>query len=78
MKIPWYSVFSFLFLLRNNGKQNKWMRTTSVAVMVIFFESVIANVLDHSYVQSFSQQLRRILIMAFERHLRVEDFTNMD
>ena len=54
------------------------MRTTSVAVMVIFFGSVIPKLLDHSYVQILSQQLRGTLTTAFEIHLTIEDFMDMD
>ena len=50
------------------------MRTTSIAVMVIFVESVIPKVLDHSYVQISPQQLRGTLTTGFERHLTIEDF----
>ena len=42
--------------------------------MVIFFESVIPKVLDYSYVQ----QLQGNLTTAFERHLSIENFTDMD
>ena len=54
------------------------MRTTSVAVMVIFFGSVFPKLLDHSYVQILSQQLRGTLTAAFEIHLTIEDFMVMD
>ena len=51
MKVPWYPIFSFLvFCLKTAVRESKWMRTTSVTVMVnFFFESVIPKVLDHSY-----------------------------
>ena len=54
------------------------MRTTSVAAMVIFFGSVVPKLLDHSYDQILSQQLRGALTTAFEMHLTIEDFTDMD
>ena len=46
------------------------MRTTSVAVTVIFFGSVISKVIDHGYVQSSFSKITR--------HLTIEDFTDMD
>ena len=46
------------------------MKATSVAVMVIFFESVIPKVLDYSYVQSSFSTITR--------HLAIEDFMDMD
>ena len=73
MDIPCHDIpcFYFYFLFRNNGKS--WMGMTSVAFTVIFFESVILKVLDHNFVPSpFST------IVAFERQLKTEDFTNMD
>ena len=54
------------------------MKVTSVAVMVIFFfESVIPKVFDHNYVQSTLSTTTRTLTTAFERHLTIEDFTDM-
>ena len=50
----------------------------SVTVMVIVEKKPFWKLLVMSYVQSFSQKLRGILTTAFERHLAVEDFTNMD
>ena len=37
------------------------MRTTSVAVTVIFFGSVISKVIDHGYVQSSFSKITRHL-----------------
>ena len=35
-KVPWYSVFSFLFFyLESTVKSNTWMKTISATVMVI-------------------------------------------
>ena len=49
------------------------MRTTSVAVMAFFFESAIPKVF-----KILSRQLRAILITAFERHLTIGNFKDMD
>ena len=46
------------------------MRTTFVSVMAIFFSKVMFKV--------FSQQLHSTLTMTFERHLTIENFTEMD
>ena len=54
------------------------MRTTSVAVMVVFFRSAIPKVLDRSYVKVFFQELRGTLTTVFERQVTIEDFTDMD
>ena len=51
------------------------MRTPSVAVK-FFLENAITKVLDHSYVQSSFSTINRHLV--FERHLTIEDFTDMD
>ena len=67
--------FHFYFLFRNNGKRNKLDGNDfRLCYMVIFFESVIPKVLDYSYVQ----QLQGNLTTAFERHLSIENFTDMD
>ena len=60
MKVPWYSVFSFLFFcLEPTVKKNIWMRTISVTVMVIISKvlfwkllDISKNISDISYVQS--------------------------
>ena len=44
--------FFFFFSLETTLQENNWMKMTSVALMVFFFESVIPKVLDHSYLQS--------------------------
>ena len=36
----------FIFCLETTARERNWMRTISVAVMVIFFESIIPKVLD--------------------------------
>ena len=54
-------VFIFIFCLETTVRENNWMRTNSVAVIVIFCESVIPKVLDNSYVQgSFSTITRHL------------------
>ena len=60
MKVPWYSVFSFLFFcLEPMVKKNIWMRTISVTVVIIILKVLFSNLLDISknisdisYVQS--------------------------
>ena len=54
------------------------MRTTSVAVMVVFFKSAIPKVLDWSYVKVFFSELRGTLTTVFERQVTIKDFTDMD
>ena len=69
MKVPWYSVFSFLFFcLEPIVKKNIWMRTISVAVMVIISKvlfwkllDISKNISDISYVQS--------TFLTFTRHI---------
>ena len=58
MKVPWYSVFSFLFL-EPMVKKNIWTRKISVTVMVIISKvlfwkllDISKNISDISYVQS--------------------------
>ena len=50
MTFEWYgrySVFSFSFFVQKQWWENKWMRTTFIAVMVIFFfRNVIPKVLS--------------------------------
>ena len=56
-----FLVFISIFCLETTVRENNWLRTTSVTATVIFFESVILKVLDHSYVQSsFSTITRRL------------------
>ena len=55
------------------------MRTTSVAVMVIYFSKVsFRKYLITAMFKVLPQQLRDTLTRAFERHLAIEDFTEMD
>ena len=57
MNLPWYSLFSYLFLLfRSNSKKKIWMRTSFVTVMVIILKVPFWKLLDIGYFQS-SQQL---------------------
>ena len=54
------------------------MRTTSVTIMVIFSTASFGNYLITGMFKFFSQQLRGTLKTAFDRHLTVENFTDMD
>ena len=55
------------------------MRTSSVAVMIIFLWKVsFQKYLITAMFKVLSQQLRGTLTMEFERHLTIEDFTDMD
>ena len=56
-----FRVFISIFCLETTVRENNWLRTTSVTAMVIFFESVILKVLDHSYVQSSFSTITRHL-----------------
>ena len=47
-----FRVFIFIFCLETTVREDKWIRTTSAAAMLIFFQNVIPKVLDLSYVQS--------------------------
>ena len=70
--------FILTFCLEKTVIENNWMRTTSVAVMVVFFKSAIPKVLDRSYVKVFFQELRGTLTTVFERQVTIKDFTDMD
>ena len=69
MKVPWYSLFSFLFFcLEPMVKKNIWMRKISVKVMVIISKvlfwkllDISKNISDISYVQS--------TFLTFTRHI---------
>ena len=55
------------------------MRTSSVAVMIIFLWKVsFQKYLITAMFKVLSQQLQGTLTMEFERHLTIEDFTDMD
>ena len=55
------------------------MRTSSVAVMIIFLWKVsFQKYLITVMFKVLSQQLQGTLTMEFERHLTIEDFTDMD
>ena len=60
-----FGVFIHIFCLETTAREKNWMRTTSVTVMAIFFESVILKV-------------QSSLINSFERHLTIDDFMGMD
>ena len=83
MNMPWDSVFSFLLLcLETTLEESNWVKTTSLAVMFLFFESTISKVLGCSkmFTTMFKvlyQQLRSTLTAAFERHLTTEDFIDI-
>ena len=67
-----FPVLILIFCLETTVRENNLMRTTSVTVMVIFYESVILKV------KVLSQRLRGTLTTPSERHLTAEDFTDMD
>ena len=46
------------------------MIATSVAVMVVFFKSVIPKVLNHSYYEALDMEIKR--------HFTIDDFTDVD
>ena len=49
MKVPWFSVFSFLFFcLKPTVRKITWMRTAYVTVMVFFSKAPFWKLLDHS------------------------------
>ena len=55
------------------------MRTSSVAVMIIFLWKVsFQKYLITAMFKVLSQQLQGTLTMEFEKHLTIEDFTDMD
>ena len=55
------------------------MRTTSVAVMVNFISKVsFRKYLITTIFKVLLQQFRGTLTTAFERHLTIKDFTDMD
>ena len=55
------------------------MRTSYVAAMIIFLWKVsFQKYLITAMFKVLSQQLRGTLTMEFERHLAIEDFTDMD
>ena len=68
MKMPWYSVFLFLLFL---GWERFW------SLLWYFFRKYHSET-TWSHFKVLSQQLRNTLTTTFERHLTVEDFTDMD
>ena len=55
------------------------MRTSFVAVMIIFLWKVsFQKYLITAMFKVLSQQLQGTLTMEFEKHLTIEDFTDMD
>ena len=73
-----FRVSIFTFSLETTVRENNWMGTTSAAVRVIFFESVLRNYLITAMMKVLSQQLRTTLATTFEKDLTDEDFTDMD
>ena len=74
--MPWYSVFSFLFLcLETTLQERNWVKTTSVAVMVFFLESIIPKELDHNVVQGSLSTLTKHLDNGID--LTTEDFMDI-
>ena len=61
-----FRVFNFTFCSETAMKENNWMGTTFVALMIIARSQVL------------SQGLRSTLRTAFERHFTIEDSTDMD
>lgn len=60
--MPWYFVFSFLvFGLEPTVRKSTWMRTTSVALMVVFLKISLWKFLDHSYFQSSFSPITRYI-----------------
>ena len=85
--------FHYCFCLETTVYEINWMWTTSVAVMVIFFLKVsFPNYLITASFKAHFQQLWgalttavdngnliwKTLTTAFERHLTIQDFTDMD
>ena len=62
MKVPLFRVFVFIFLFRNNGiREQLYQNDFRCCYGEFFFESVIPQVLDHSYVQSSFSTITRHL-----------------
>ena len=74
-----FRVFVFIFCLETTVRESKWMRTTSVAVIVNFFPKVLfQKYLITAMFKVLCQQLQGPLTMSFQRHLAIEDFTDID
>ena len=57
-----FCVFIFIFMFRNNVIREQLVKTTSVAVMVFFLESIISKVvLDHNDDQSSLSTITKYL-----------------
>ena len=73
--IPW---IHFYFLLRNNSKREKVDENEiRYCYGKSFFESVIPKIIYHNYVQSSFSTIAMHLTTGFERHLTIEDFTDV-
>ena len=74
-----FHVVIFIFCLETTLRDNNWMRATYVALIVVFYSKVsFQKNLITAMLKVLSQQLLRTLRGAFERHLAIEDFTDMD
>ena len=73
-----FHVVIFIFCLETTLRDNKWMRSISVALVVIFYSKVsFQKSLITAMFKALSQQLLRTLRGAFKRHLAIEDFTDV-
>ena len=63
--MSWHSVFSFLFLFRNNVIREQLDENDFRRCYVFFSKSIIPKVLDHSYVQSSTKLLTLIILSNF-------------
>ena len=77
MKMPWYYVFIFIFCLERTVRE-QLDKNVFCHIMVIFSKVPFWNYLITAMFKVLLQQLRGTLTAAFERHLAVEDFTDMD
>ena len=76
-----FCIFTFTFYLETTFGENNWIKTTFVTVIVFFFfflKMLFRKYLITAIFGVLSQQLRGTLATAFERHLTIEDFTDMD
>ena len=74
-----YSVFPFYFLFRSNLIREQLDENDfRCCYDNFYFESVVPKVPDHGYFQSSFSRITGTLTTAFERHLTIKDFTDMD
>ena len=75
----WYSVFSFLiFCLKSTIRKDIWMKTTFTIVMVIFLKCHSESYLIIAILKFVLNIYEPHWQEHFERHLKVENFINMD